>query len=266
MNNLQKLVCIARRQSKVKLTRGTIDDLILWLDFLESAKDGISINRVVFRKPNLITFSDSSEAGIGGFCPQTGTMWRYRFTEAEAKAFTLNTKEYIASAINMEIQAEMNPDRTTLPCILNRSDSSSTLLGWLRKSNHGPGEAPIHNEVARAHARNMMARQACNYSEHLPGRLNIIADCLSRDFHLSDNQIIAMISSLHPSLSPSQFKIVTLPQKHISWVGLRCWRKGGQGQWRHQMHSSKARSQLEYLHGLPRKSQAPREPLYGRTR
>jgi len=217
MNNLRKMESIARRRPKVKLTRGTIDDLDLWLDFLASAKDGISINRVVFRKPTLTTFSDSSEAGIGGFCPQTGVMWRYRFTEAEAKAFTLNTKEYIASAIDMEIQAEMNPDQTPFPCILNRSDSSST-VGWLRKSNHDPGEAPIHDEVARTHARNMMARQACNYSQHLPGILNIIADCLSRDFHLSDNQIIAMISSLHPSLSTYQFKLIKIPQKHISWV------------------------------------------------
>jgi len=217
MNNLRKMESIARRRPKVKLTRGTIDDLNLWLEFLISAKDGISINRVIFRKPNIITFSDSSEAGIGGFCPQTGVMWRYRFTETEAKAFTLNTKEYIASAIDMEVQADMNPNKTPYPCILNRSDSSST-VGWLRKSNHDPEEAPIHNEVARTHARNMMARQACNYSQHLPGRLNIIADCLSRDFHLSDNQIIAMISSLHPSLSPSQFKLINLPQKHISWV------------------------------------------------
>ncbi|KAL7524456.1 hypothetical protein ACHAXR_000580 [Thalassiosira sp. AJA248-18] len=64
----------------------------------------------------------------------------------------------------------------------------------------------------------MIERSACNYSQHLPGRLNIIADVLSRDFHLSDTQIIAMLTSLHPSLSPSQIKIVQLPQKHISWI------------------------------------------------
>ena len=63
-----------------------------------------------------------------------------------------------------------------------------------------------------------MARQACNYSQHLPGRLNVIADCLSRDFHLSDDQLISMLTSLHPSLSHTQIKIINLPQKHISWV------------------------------------------------
>ena len=64
----------------------------------------------------------------------------------------------------------------------------------------------------------MMDRQACNYSQHLPGVWNVVADCLSRDFHLSNEQIIAMLTSLHPSLSPSQIKIVDLPQKHISWI------------------------------------------------
>ena len=201
----------------MKLSRRTLDDLDLWLEFLESAKTGISINRVIFRKPTITTFSDSSECGIGGFCPQTGIGWRYQLSPAEQQAFTLNTKEYIASAIDMEVQADNMETTSPFPCILNRSDSSST-VGWLRLSNHDPLDAPVHNEVARYHARNMMARNACNYSQHLPGKLNVVADSLSRDFHLSNDQIIAMLTSLHPSLSPSQIKIIDLPQKHISWI------------------------------------------------
>ena len=42
---------------KVKLNRKMTDDLILWLEFLQSAKAGISINRIVFRKPIIATFS-----------------------------------------------------------------------------------------------------------------------------------------------------------------------------------------------------------------
>ena len=63
-----------------------------------------------------------------------------------------------------------------------------------------------------------MARGACNYSQHLPGRLNIIADSLSRDFHLSDKQLISMLTSLHPSLSPSQIKMVPPLTEIISWI------------------------------------------------
>jgi len=216
MNNLRRAETTARIRKISKLNRRTLDDLALWLDFLQSAHQGISINRVIFRKPTITTFSDSSEFGIGGFCPQTGIAWRYHFTPDEQRAFTLNTKEYIGSAVDMEIQATHAP-QTTHPCILNRSDSTST-VGWLRKSNHDPEDAPVHNEVARFHARSMMARGACNYSQHLPGRLNIIADSLSRDFHLSDEQLISMLTSLHPSLSPSQIKMVPPPPEIISWI------------------------------------------------
>lgn len=216
MNNLRRAEITARKRKVTKLNRRTLDDLALWLDFLQSAHHGISINRVIFRKPTITTFSDSSEHGIGGFCPQTGIGWRYLFSPEEQKAFTLNTKEYIGSAVDMEIQAAHAP-KTPHPCILNRSDSTST-VGWLRKSNHDPEDAPIHNEVARFHARSMMAREACNYSQHLPGRLNIIADSLSRDFHLSDEQLISMLTSLHPSLSPSQIKLVPPPPEITSWI------------------------------------------------
>ena len=130
---------------------------------------------MVFRKPTITTFSDSSKCGIGGFCPQTGIGCRYHFTEEEQQAFTINTKEYIASAIDMKVQSYNTKFTTLFPFILNRSDSFST-VGWLRKSNNDPINTPIHNEVARFHAHNMMARNACNHSQHFPGKLNVMTD------------------------------------------------------------------------------------------
>ena len=60
-----------------------MEDLDLWLDFLKSAEAGIAINRVVFRKPTITTFSDSSELGIRGFCPKTGIGWCHMFSPEE---------------------------------------------------------------------------------------------------------------------------------------------------------------------------------------
>ena len=170
MNNLRRMEYPAKYKKKVKLSRSTMEDLKLWLSFLDSAEEGISINRVIFRKPTITTFSDACEAGFGGFCPQTGFGWRYRFTDVENKAFAPNAKEYIASAIDMDFHLEMDPDPSPFQCIFNRNDSSST-VGWLRKSNHDPKDAPIHNEVARFHATNMLRRNVCNYSQHLTGRV-----------------------------------------------------------------------------------------------
>ena len=83
------------------------------------------------------------------------------FTEEEQHDFTLNTKEYIASAIDIEVQIDNEKFATPFCCILNRSYSSIT-FGWILKLNHDPIDAHIHNEVVRFHARNMMTRNACN--------------------------------------------------------------------------------------------------------
>ena len=217
MSNLRRMEAIARRKKHVKLSRRALDDMTLWLEFLDSAKAGISINRVIFRKPTLVTYSDASERGIGGFSPTTGIGWRYEFSTAEQLAFTLNCKEYIGSTVDLFIQSQHDNSVNTFSCYLNRSDSTST-VGWLRKSNHDPEEAPIHNEVARFLARHMMKMNACNYSQHLPGKENVVTDSFSRDFHLSNDQLIAMLTSLHPSLSPSQIKLVDPPPEITSWI------------------------------------------------
>ena len=115
MKNLQRMEYLAKFKKKIKLSRSAMVDLELWLSFLESAAKGISINRVVFRKPTITTFSDASEAGIGGFCPKTGFGWRYLFTDEENKAFTLNAKEYIASAIDMDFQMDLDPGPRPFP-------------------------------------------------------------------------------------------------------------------------------------------------------
>ena len=65
--------------------------------------------------------------------------------------------------------------------------------------NHDPDDAPIHNEVAIFHARNMMRRDACNYSQHLSGYLNIISDCFSQVFiSRKNNSSTCSPHSTHP--------------------------------------------------------------------
>ena len=92
------------------MSRSTREDLKLWLCFLDSAERGISINHIVFRKPNVISFTDASGAGMGGFSPTTGIAWRHRFTDAENKALTLNAKEHLASTVDMNVQLDHLPD------------------------------------------------------------------------------------------------------------------------------------------------------------
>ena len=217
MGNLRRMETIASRTKFVKLSSTTLADLELWLEFLDSAKKGISINRIIFRKATLVSFSDASETGIGGFSPHTGIAWRCKFSKDEQQAFALNLKEHIASAVDSAAQAANDTSECPHPCHLNVTDSTTT-MGWLRKSNFEEEERPIHQEISRWHARNTMSRDACNYSQHFPGKMNVVADSLSRDFHLSNGELIAMLTSIHPSFSPAHIKILELPNEHISWI------------------------------------------------
>ena len=65
-------------------------------------------------------------------CPNTSIGWRYLFIDKENKAFAHNTKDYIASAIDMDFHIEIDPDPRPFPCLLNRTDRTST-MGWLCK-------------------------------------------------------------------------------------------------------------------------------------
>ena len=214
MNNLRKTEYLAKFRKQVKLPHTAVEYLELWLILLELAHRGISINRVVFRKPTIASFSGASETGIGGFCPKTGVAWRHEFSNVEQAAFTLNAKEYLGSAIDSDFQLEMDPDPHPFPCVLNWTDSTSA-MGWLQKSNHDPVDVPAHNVVARFHARSMLRRNTTNYFQHPSGSTNVIADSLSCDFHLSGDQLVLMLTSLVPSL---RIKVVPLPQRFTSKI------------------------------------------------
>ena len=218
MNHLRAMEKIAEATKRpVALSHDAKEDLNLWLEFLASAAAGISLNRIVFRKPTQQSLSDASPWGMGGHSPSTKIAWRYEFTEEEQRALTMNCKEYLGVVVDSVIQARHDKSGSPFPCYLHRSDSTSA-VGWMYKSNHDPVGAPIHNEIARYHARHTLAMNACNYSQHLPGCENVVTDCLSRDFHLSDAQISAMLTSVHPSLSNSDMKIVQVPEEITSWI------------------------------------------------
>jgi len=61
MNNIRSAMYRAvSSNSYVYLDKETKEDLRLWLEFVQ-AKEGISINKIVFRKPPLQNFPDASE-------------------------------------------------------------------------------------------------------------------------------------------------------------------------------------------------------------
>ena len=215
LNNIRRLEYIADKFGTAKIQEATKKDLELWKHFLKQANRGFSLNSIVFRIPTSLCFSDACEWGMGGYCMNSGRAWRYEFTKREREVFTLNTKEFMASVITEEVNIPHDP--SDHPCMMNIGDSSCT-TSWMNKSNFDPEQAPIHNELARRHARTIIDRQASNYSQHIPGLTNTVADCLSRDFHLTNTKLIAMIYDVKPAYLPQQMKIIELPKEITSWI------------------------------------------------
>jgi hypothetical protein len=215
INRIRQDEAKARKHRSTRISTETKKDLKLWLKLIEYANDGISLNSIVFREPTSISISDACETGMGGYDPMTGKMWRHKFSPEEQVAFTLNTKEFLAAEISQRLA--LLDDESPFPCHLNIGDSV-VAEAWLYKSNHDPSYAPVQNEIARTMAANLITRKACNYSQHLHGHLNQVADSLSRDTHLSTSQLTNLFHQTNPILLPTKFQIHHHSDQITSWV------------------------------------------------
>ncbi len=215
MNRIRAAEQRALKHRSTFLKTEEIKDLGLWLSFIRSAEQGISINSIVFRRPTSISITDASETGMGGYNPISGKMWRHQFTEEEQTAFTLNTKEFLAAKISQRLALEEDP--SPFPCHLNIGDSK-VAEAWMYKSNHDIESSPIQNEIAREMAIDLLSHVACNYSQHLAGIENVVADSLSRDHHLTDTQITSLITNCDSPIAPKLPQLINLSSQTTSWI------------------------------------------------
>ena len=128
----------------------------------------------------------------------------------------INFLEFLAAPIGLwiDISTSPNPHQPYL-CL---TDSSSA-LGWLYKSNFNPESHIEHDAVARNLADLMLTSETTLYSQHIRGSQNIIADCLSRDFRLSDKHLTFLLNGLFPSQAKAPLLILSnLPDEITSFV------------------------------------------------
>ena len=86
--------------------------------------------------------------------------------------------------------------------------------GFVKKES----EQPAHFEAASKVATIVMKAGACIHPQWIPGSMNTIANCLSRDFDLNDMLITKLFFSFPPLKTPFAFKIAPLPNKIVSWL------------------------------------------------
>jgi len=223
----------ADRRRYVHLNQAQRDDLELWIKFLDKALAGISLNLLSFRTPSRIERSDASVHGIGGASLTASRGWRWEIPHELRLRATLNVLEYLASYITIWMEIHVwGAEKGS--CFLSQVDSTSA-AGWIRKSSFSDLD-PLHLELSRELATLLMDHDSCVYSQWFAGEENELTDSLSRDHHLSDSALLALLHSRIPEQIPKDFKICPLPQELVSKV-------------------------TTWLHNLPASTRLPGTPL-----
>jgi hypothetical protein len=71
--------------------------------------------------------------------------------------------------------------------------------------------------------------KSCIYSQWFAGELNVVSDCLSHDFHLSDLELTNLIQSCIPNQTPFAFFLSSLPIRNLFMADLSAAESAIQG-------------------------------------
>jgi hypothetical protein len=204
----------------IKINEKCVRDLELMQVVLDKAKKGIDMNLLAFRSPDRIYYSDSCPAGLGGYSDQ-GRAWRYKVPDEHLFKASNNLLEFLAAVVTPWIDI-IEKRLIAGDCALSMTDST-TAEGWMRKSNFlEKGEAPIQAtarvDAARKYASIFMDANVKGYSQWFPGKSNNVADALTRDWHLGDDELTSLLHSHFPEQMPENFRISPLPSEISSWL------------------------------------------------
>ena len=213
LNRLRHLLAKCKKMGPQPIPQSAHDDLHLWLKIIHCvSRKGVNINNITFTEPTEICISDACEHGIGGY-NMSGKAWRFQLPKEMIGTLSINLLEFIAAAITIQLTLASS---NTPQKILSFTDNSSA-LGWMYKASFSETMVE-HDHVARWLATQLMKHDSALYSQHIRGVENFIADSLSRDHHLTIQQLTFAFTHLLPSQTPRNFAISTLPKELVSWV------------------------------------------------
>ena len=192
-----------------------MNDLHIFVKFIQQAQIGTSINNLVFRRPSHFCWDDSCPLGLDGYSA-SGLTWQFYIPPSLQSQYTNNVLEFLAQIVTIwfDIIAGFMPQ---FAYCLGCSNSSST-VGWMHWSNFDQNARPVHEDLARHLARILMAAKCTLYSQHQKGRFNVIADMLSRWFFLSGLDLTHFIQKNLNTQTPTSFQFSPLPNVISSWI------------------------------------------------
>ena len=197
------------------------DDAKLWLKFIKVAGDGISMNIITFRKPNVIIIGDACEHGLGAFNIR-GRGWRLIIPAHLRGRAHINLLEFLTQVIQIWLDILEGRIKEG-DCILAMGDNTSS-MGWLRRTNFRAKDESDQDWLAKQHVARKLAEQVLSikaliYSQWFKGEYNVGTDSLSRDcLYLTEESHECMLKRFSPTQVPEGFYIRPLPNEIVSFV------------------------------------------------
>ena len=229
LNNVRSLQLKASKKNhNVKITGAAKEDLKLSLKFLKRAEQGVSMNTMVFRKPDHIYISDASEHGLGGFALNDGRAWRYIIPPNLRGRAHINLLEFIVQVVSIWID-NIDNKINKYDCLLAIGDNT-TAAGWLKRSNfrdnseenkESSGEWMLKQQVARKLASLILDSDSVLYTQWFKGEHNVVADSLLRDtYFLSPSSHENFLSKTVPQQLLKNFHIKEVPKEISCFIAL----------------------------------------------
>jgi hypothetical protein len=203
-----------------QLSKRVLDDLQLALEILTVAYQGVSLNLLTFRLPQVGYFVDAAEHGLGGW-NSWGSYWFIELPDHLLGRAHINLLEFLAALVGPWIDI-INGRLQPEDCFLVMGDST-TAAGWIHRTRFKGKEEDDEDFnarllVARKFARLVLTNKLVNYSQWFPGKDNVVADLLSRDGHLSKTDRESLLTSFFPSQLPPNFHHTAVPAEITSFV------------------------------------------------
>ena len=166
----------AKKRQSIRFSLEEIQDLKLWVDFLDVARAGMSINTLVVRTPTRIAWSDSCPFGLGGYT-LSGTAWRIKVPPScpfYGEDSVNNVLKFLGMAISVLLLIEeITLASEKFPCLLVLGDNTSA-ISWIFKSGRvagqddsqeGGGDSPQSRGPALLPASGWSHKYRCGHTE-----------------------------------------------------------------------------------------------------
>ena len=218
---------VNRTRQKFRLPVEVSLDLRLMLKFVDRARAGISMNLLVHRSIAIYLRTDACFFGLGWVCWCCGHAYRLEIPPERWLTKPQNFMEFLGCCAALREHPPFGEDA----CVCCQTDNTNA-EGWLHKTNFY--DDPEKIGLARWLGEHQIQHGYCLYSRWFPGKANVVSDALSRDHHLSDNELTSRLLSQYPEQLPKIFGSTQSVKQHAPGFTRCCG--FGTRTWSHRPH------------------------------